>query len=56
MRQMRAFQRKVTMDTYAGRPTAQWSNPRDRRPTSEALLPLTYPPFGADVGLGSIMA
>ena len=40
-----AFQRKVAMDTYAGRPPAQWSKPRDRRPASEALLPLTYPPF-----------
>jgi hypothetical protein len=42
---MRAFQRKVAMDTYAGRPTAQWANPRDRRPASEALLPRADPPF-----------
>jgi hypothetical protein len=34
-RQMRAFPRKVAMDTFAGRPTAQWSNSRDRHPASE---------------------
>jgi len=42
---MRAFQRKVAMDTYAGRPTVPWSNPRIAAQRAEAFLPLTYPPF-----------
>src|SRR5229473_2319190 len=45
MRQMRAFPRKVAMDTYAGRPAAQWPKSSDRHPASEALQPLAYPPF-----------
>jgi hypothetical protein len=37
MRQERAFPRRVAIDTYAGRPTAQGSNSRDRHPAREDL-------------------
>jgi len=30
------------MDTYAARPTVEWSSPSGRDPAYEALLPLTY--------------
>ena len=48
---MRAFSGKVAMDTYAGRATAQQSNPRSRATAGEGLTAAHLPAVTRGLGI-----